>query len=733
MNISIHGSTVSRDIFNVGRNYINYNDEITNGFYKQSIFSSVSKPVELDLTDIGAESDYINKCIESDFNKDIFKKLKKDKSEYIIIDLIEERYPLGKINDRYFTNSTSFSRASLANKLTYTSVRKDTINWDEVKSTINEYCSKLEKIYKQDKIVVFELYHAEEYVDINGVIKQYPYNDEIFYNYKNINSLLKKYYEILKERLPNAKIVSLKEIGKATEKHQFGLMGFHYQEKFYLEMYQEFLRATGRAYKYDGSIKGIIEKEVSDIQIEIREKAESFDIEVVSNKNNLTKLYQYDLGKWKEIREYNQANIININNDRGFYRFSTHIKNKESVENMDNYKQFYFYRIINIGGNNKNISGKNIICSNIKNDITVDELFEHTHKKLKALYNDNGKSIIIINLKDKIEKIANSLSFNSEINLLKTNLEVAMKNISFNYNLNEVVFTLDSSSEWSTKLHLEIIDFIKHAFPGVNIYDSNKDIDNDYIIEQFKEKTYFPGEKIFSSNRNIKYVFYPAKDSSDKRLLVGFSGYASKNEALYNFIRQTDNTTCNRLFILDDYGTPGIGIFYLGHKRGLDVEASVMALINYYMSVLEIGVKDVITFGRSKGGTVALYYGLKYSFGKVISGCFQYTLGDCLIRSKSAVAPQTQVLSYIGDGIDKDSINFVNSIIYKLLIEGGNRTKLHLHIVKDDPYNIFNKEFFKVAEEKGIKYELDLVEGNVHWSPELFKEYVRFFNKAIEK
>ena len=71
----------------------------------------------------------------------------------------------------------------------------------------------------------------------------------------------------------------------------------------------------------------------------------------------------------------------------------------------------------------------------------------------------------------------------------------------------------------------------------------------------------------------------------------------------------------------------------------LDIETSVVSLISNIMHENNILFKNVISVGSSKGGTAALYYGMKYNYGNIIVGAPQYKIGTYL-SDLSIICPQ---------------------------------------------------------------------------------------------
>lgn len=132
-----------------------------------------------------------------------------------------------------------------------------------------------------------------------------------------------------------------------------------------------------------------------------------------------------------------------------------------------------------------------------------------------------------------------------------------------------------------------------------------------------KEKKY--------ANR-LKYIL--EKSSMSDILVVVFSGFPGNAKAKYNYIRTLKSLNCNKLFLLDDFGYKKRGAYYLGEGGDFYVQDLVKELI--LKTKDELNINYIITAGSSKGGTSAIYHGLRVRANAVIAGAPQYFIGDYL-------------------------------------------------------------------------------------------------------
>ncbi|MFE7082574.1 hypothetical protein [Priestia megaterium] len=222
-------------------------------------------------------------------------------------------------------------------------------------------------------------------------------------------------------------------------------------------------------------------------------------------------------------------------------------------------------------------------------------------------------------------------------------------------------------------------------------------------------------EKTFQGACNVKYLFMPAATKSN-HLIVSFSGFngeeATGKLPHYNYVKHLKPFDCHRLFIIDDYqnGTP---CYYLGNHQKLDYEVSVASLIFSFINTYRIKKSNVITCGSSKGGTAAFYFGIKYNFGHVIAGGFQFAVADYLYDVSKYT--RNVVLPSITSGNTEAHKEYLNNIYYDLVKYARFNTKLNLHIgTGDHHYDTHLKPFTNILDERNIPYNLDVQDYSDH-------------------
>jgi hypothetical protein len=242
-------------------------------------------------------------------------------------------------------------------------------------------------------------------------------------------------------------------------------------------------------------------------------------------------------------------------------------------------------------------------------------------------------------------------------------------------------------------------------------------------------------EKIHKDINEIKYLFCE-KEGSNK-LIITFPGFTDLGSFKYRYVRTLKDVNAHRLFLLDNFGSRGC--YLLGRNRNFTVEKSVISLINSIIKKYDIDKRNVILQGSSKGGWMALYYGIKYGFGYVIVGGPQTKIGDFLLKhevqipSNGKIHPgsKASVAGYISGGHEEEDVEYLDNLLFDL-IDSSNRKfpKIYIHIGKGDfHYEKHIIPFIELLEKNNIKYQLDIQEYDEHNDLAIY--YPKFLLKTL--
>lgn len=229
--IDIWGSCVSRDVFGNNKNIVKHY------VARQSIISSLCPQITEFKDSIFNESNFKLSMVLSDLNKNTYQQLKINHSKYIILDFIDERFSLLKINSSYATMSNEFISSVPQTAKNYKIVNREYINdiltveGIPVENYIREFSTKIKEIYG-DRIILHKIFLSDVYIKDNLF---YLFDKQILEENTRINKILSEYYYLIEKYIPNIFIVS--SFGyPADANHKWGIGPMHFVDEYYFNI-----------------------------------------------------------------------------------------------------------------------------------------------------------------------------------------------------------------------------------------------------------------------------------------------------------------------------------------------------------------------------------------------------------------------------------------------------------------------------------------------------------------
>ncbi|MFF9817930.1 hypothetical protein [Streptomyces sp. NPDC014006] len=163
----------------------------------------------------------------------------------------------------------------------------------------------------------------------------------------------------------------------------------------------------------------------------------------------------------------------------------------------------------------------------------------------------------------------------------------------------------------------------------------------------------------------VPYRFTHAK-GGNRHLVVVFANFSAPQD--YGWSNGVlDNVRANILWVRDRFD--GMNSYYLCKEMDFSLEQSVAALIFNVMTALELTPDDVTLWGGSKGGSAALYFGLRYGFRNIVSIVPQFLVGSYVQRVHPKVAR-----FMLGETVPEENVRIVDAILPDLVRSQVNRT-----------------------------------------------------------
>jgi accessory secretory protein Asp2 len=219
-------------------------------------------------------------------------------------------------------------------------------------------------------------------------------------------------------------------------------------------------------------------------------------------------------------------------------------------------------------------------------------------------------------------------------------------------------------------------------------------------------------ERVFAGSwADLRYVLHEATARPDV-LAVGFSAVHTPDEApAYHYRSVVRDVPCHRLFVLDDHG-PREPLprptWYLG--RDLDVADTVCELLEATAAELGVARERVITFGSSKGGWAALYFGARCGAGHAVAGEPQTLLGRHLLQEENLTIAQ-----HVAGATDAEAGARLDALVFDAFRAADPAPRVHVYSGRGSPY--YQRDvvpLLHLLDELGIPWELDLGEHSEH-------------------
>ncbi|EQB38118.1 hypothetical protein M948_05965 [Virgibacillus sp. CM-4] len=232
----------------------------------------------------------------------------------------------------------------------------------------------------------------------------------------------------------------------------------------------------------------------------------------------------------------------------------------------------------------------------------------------------------------------------------------------------------------------------------------------------------FKGEKIFKREKEVKYLFHKPYRNTDKLIIV-FSAFSAIGKGpRYNYINTLEDFDCNKLFILDDFGSRAS--YYLCENRDFSIERSVYQLIQAIIK--EYNIKNTMACGSSKGGYAALYYGLKYGFDHIIVASPQYFIGDYILKQTNS----EDVARFMSGSDNVKDKKFLNDIMPDIISQTTYKPNVFIHLgEREYHYKSHVLPLLSKLDEFNIEYQLDLGDYDDH--QEVIKYYPGILKEKV--
>lgn len=244
--LSIYGSCVSRDVLTIA------NDtkfDLKAYIARQSVISAVAPKIPEGAIPLENSSAFRKRVVESDLRKNAFELLKANKSDYFMLDLIDERFPLLRLFGSYVTASSEFYESApkkyrLMDKLEKRLEDGKLYLGDYcVEDAVKEFCTRLKEIYAPEQIILHCASMLDYYRSKSGELTMFK-PSKITANHQ-INAVMEAMCSRIQSYLPGLHVIQEIDGIVADENHKWGLATMHYQQEYYARVLARLYEIAG--------------------------------------------------------------------------------------------------------------------------------------------------------------------------------------------------------------------------------------------------------------------------------------------------------------------------------------------------------------------------------------------------------------------------------------------------------------------------------------------------------
>jgi hypothetical protein len=243
--VAIFGSCVSRDLFEGARLRASL------GHYgaRSSVISAVASPVAIDPARVVISSEWQRRCVLADFGKTFFASLEDTHPDWLVIDLIDERFDVLCASGSFVTRSSAFQAAGLdeATDLGLHPIRRMSPDGRALfAGAAPDFAARVLELVPRERIVLHRALWCTRFRR-DGAVLEFPEERRQLSELQN--AMLADGYDALEEAFGGvgATIAVDPAMHLADAHHRWELEPYHYEPGYNAYAAEELLRLTGLA------------------------------------------------------------------------------------------------------------------------------------------------------------------------------------------------------------------------------------------------------------------------------------------------------------------------------------------------------------------------------------------------------------------------------------------------------------------------------------------------------
>jgi hypothetical protein len=245
ISVAIFGSCVSRDLFE----HPSLRASLVHYGARSSMVSAVARPVAIDPARVALTSAFQRRCVLADFAKTFFASLADARPDWLVIDLVDERFDLLQTQGSYVTRSSAFDAADLERRagLEFETVRR---MWGQGRALFDhaagQFAERVTRTVPADRVVIHRALWCTSYRHNGDVLRFAPDRLELC---RLQNDMLQQAYDRLERAFyGRARVIRVDpNTHHADAHHRWQLEPYHYEPAYNAEATERLLNLFRRA------------------------------------------------------------------------------------------------------------------------------------------------------------------------------------------------------------------------------------------------------------------------------------------------------------------------------------------------------------------------------------------------------------------------------------------------------------------------------------------------------
>jgi hypothetical protein len=227
MRLGIFGSCVTRDLFEDPA----LRPALVRYASRSSLISAVAAPVALDAGRVRLDSAFQRRCVIEDFGKSFLAELENDRLDWLVVDLIDERFDVLRTPGSYVTCSSAYTGAGLDDEDCFERVRRLTGEAAAlVERAARDFAERVSAVVPAERVIVHRARWMTHYRD-GAQVHAFPADRADFAAHHN--AALDHAYDVLAEHLGGrAATIDRQQDHVADAGHRWGLEPYHYDDAY---------------------------------------------------------------------------------------------------------------------------------------------------------------------------------------------------------------------------------------------------------------------------------------------------------------------------------------------------------------------------------------------------------------------------------------------------------------------------------------------------------------------